>query len=101
VEGLGIAGPSGPAGKRPRPLGGAVEACFFAYPNTRKTSINCGIHSAKTLHAPTPQFRTQSVLPPPPVPSAALITVRETLDLLDGPFAALGVGIERGEYPVG
>jgi hypothetical protein len=37
-------------------------------------------------------------LPSPPVPTAASITVRETLELLDGAFASLSSGVERGEY---
>jgi hypothetical protein len=35
---------------------------------------------------------------PPPDPTAASISVRQTLDLLDGVFANLCAGVERGEY---
>jgi hypothetical protein len=37
-------------------------------------------------------------LPAPSSPTAASITVRQTLDLLDGPFASLSNGFVRGEY---
>lgn len=37
-------------------------------------------------------------MPAPAVPTAASITVRQTLDLLDGPFASFSEGIARGEY---
>src|SRR5580700_3727159 len=32
------------------------------------------------------------------MPTAATITVRETLDLLDGPFAGLAEGVAQGQY---
>ena len=30
--------------------------------------------------------------------TAATISIRETLDLLDGPFAELGLGVAQGQY---
>jgi hypothetical protein len=33
-----------------------------------------------------------------PAPSASTISIRETLDLLDGPFAELAVGVAQGRY---
>lgn len=35
---------------------------------------------------------------PPPTPTAADRTVRQTLELLDGPFAGFGAAFNRGEY---
>lgn len=39
--------------------------------------------------------RTNSAMPPP---AAATITVRETLNVLDGPFSAMAIGVAEGRY---
>ncbi len=67
----------------------ASASAFSRYPRTRKTGIQ---------FAHPPDIVTR--LPPSSAPTAASITVRQTLDLLDGPFASLSSGIARAEYSI-